>query len=148
MAQAPAARSSVDMVLIGCKHPSGLILNLDRYQAKGTQGQVDRVPGGATVTLKGWARPLNGPNVRADETEGGYQLTAVPHDFWDAWFAIHKEDSLIVDRVILPPASDTAAMAREFSAVPQMFRPADPADKSADRIVPGIEPGERQDRAA
>jgi len=140
-----ATRSVGEMVLIACKHPNGLILNLDRYVAKGTQGQVDRVNGKATVTLKGWAHKIG---IDPDPTEGGYRLTPVPRDFWDAWFKLNAESSFIADKIILPPASDAQGQAIEHRSVPKMFRPAHPDDKSPDRASPGVEVGERQDKVA
>lgn len=140
----PARARSGDNVLIACKHPNGLILNLDHYIPKGNQGQVQRVNGRATVTLKGWARKIG---IEADTTSGGYQLTPVPREFWDAWWKLNKDGSLVLDKIILPPASDAAAQAIEHKGVPQMFRPAHPSDKSPDRATPGIEVGDRGDQA-
>jgi hypothetical protein len=133
------AEKRAGFVLIGCKAPNGLILNLDRYEKRGDQGQVKRIPGAATVTLKGWARKAAEPDL----TEGGYMLTAVPVDFWREWIARNEDSSLILDKIILPPHQDAAGQAREHKAIPQMFRPAHPGDKSEDRYVPGVEIGER-----
>jgi hypothetical protein len=111
-------------VLIACKAPNGLVLNLDRYEAAGANGAVQRVGGGASVTLKGWSRPFNMP----DMTEGGYALTAVPEDFWAAWIATHADSSLLADKILLPPHKDAAVQALDHAAVPQMFRPAQEGD--------------------
>ena len=67
-----------------------------------------------------------------DTTEGGYALTSVPADFWDAWFAKNVKHPLIVDKVILPPHKDASAQANDHAAVPQMHRPAREGD------VPGV----------
>ena len=125
-----------DMVLIGCKHPTGLILNLDSYKRIGEGNIVQRIHGKASVMLRGWARKIGQP----DDTEGGYAMTAVPADFWEQWFRSHKDSSLLVDKIILPPASDGAAQARDHAEVPAMFAPAKFKD------VPGIELGTRTDR--
>lgn len=122
-----------DMVMIGCKHPTGLILNLDSYKKVNEQGGVQRIHGKASVTLRGWARKFGQP----DDTEGGYALTPVPADFWEQWFRSHKDSSLLVDKIILPPASDGAAQARDHAEVSAMFSPATFKD------VPGIELGTR-----
>lgn len=137
-----------ETVMIACNHPQGLILNLDRYEPKGNQGQVQRINGKATVTLKGWSFKVG---VEPDPTEGkGYRMTSVPREFWDAWFAANKESSLLTDRVILGPATggDVAGILREHRDVKPMFRPAHPSDKSPDRATPGVEVGERTDKAA
>jgi hypothetical protein len=135
---APAPRRS-GFVMIGCKAPNGLILNLDHYEKRGDQGQVQRISGAATAVLKGWARKANEPDI----TQGGYMMTAVPADFWAAWIKEHADSSLIADKIILPPHVDASGQAREHEAVPQMFRPAHPGDKSEDRYVAGVEIGER-----
>lgn len=117
-----------ETVLIACKAPGGLVLNLDHYVKVGDQNSVQRMSGGDTVTLKGWSRPFGAP----DTTEGGYALTPVPAAFWAEWFKINAESSLIKDKIILPPHKDAAAQARDNADVPQMFRPAKPTD------VPGV----------
>jgi len=139
---APAARPVAKRnghVLVGCKAPNGLILNLDSYRKRGDQGQVERVRGSSTVTLKGWAHD----NKTPDLTEGGYMLTSIPADFWEAWIERNRDSSLIFDKIILPPHVDAAGQAQDHKAVPQMFRPAHPGDKSEDRFVAGVSVGER-----
>ena len=116
------------MVMIACKAPGGVVLNLDAYEAIGN-GNIRRIPGGvATVTLKGWSRAWG----TADHTEGGYALTPVPKDFWDAWLASHADFPMLADKTILPPHKAAADQAQAHAAVPQMFAPATPKD------VPGI----------
>lgn len=145
MADAPVApltrpaEKREGFVMIGCKAPNGLILNLDSYEKRGDQGQVRRIPGAATVTLRGWARKAAEPDL----TEGGYMLTAVPVDFWREWVSRNEGSSFLTDKIILPPARDATGQAREHKSVPQMFRPAHPGDKSEDRYVAGVEVGER-----
>lgn len=127
-------------VLVGCKAPHGLILNLDSYRKRGDQGQVERITGTRTVTLRGWTRKASDP----DTTEGGYALTPVPADFWSEWFERNKDhSSLLADKIILPPHVDAIGQAQDHKSIPQMFRPAHPGDKSEDRFVAGVAVGER-----
>ncbi|MDR3534020.1 MAG: hypothetical protein P4L90_26070 [Rhodopila sp.] len=121
-----------DMVVVGCKAPNGLILNLDRYVAVGKEenGNVRREAGKGKVTLKGWARPWGAP----DTTEGGYALTAIPKDFWDEWYKLNATSDLVVNKVILGPHRDSISQARDHAAVEQMFRPARITD------VPNVAP--------
>jgi hypothetical protein len=119
------------MILIACKAPNGVVLNLDRYEAIGDKGVIRRLAGETTVTLKGWARPWGAP----DTTEGGYALTPVPAEFWEAWLQTHADSPLLKDKIILPPHKDARAQAVDFAEVPQMNRPARVGD------VPGVEAG-------
>ena len=89
--------------------------------------------GWSTVTLRGWSRPFGA----ADHTEGGYALTAVDSDFWDAWLAKNLESSFIVDKIILGPHKDAASQARGNDGVEQMFKPI------SEGAVPGVTKEER-----
>ena len=121
------------MVLVGCKAPNGLVLNLHRSEKVGDQGAV-RFVAGKTATLNGWARPFG----EADVTQGGYMLTPVPQAFWDEWLARNGDSSLLEDKIILPPHRDINGAARDHAEVPQMHRPARVTD------VPGV----KADKAA
>jgi len=59
-----------------------------------------------------------------DTTEGGYALTQVPADFWDAWIATHADNILVTSKTILGPHKDALGQAHGHAAVEQMFRPA------------------------
>ena len=110
-----------EMVLVGCKHPNGVVLNLDRLEKVNDQGQVRMVKGKQTVTLKGWAHPFNRPDPA--EGLGGYVLTPVPADFWNAWLESHSDFPMLEDMTILPPHKDAPKQARDFEEVPQMHAP-------------------------
>jgi hypothetical protein len=107
-------------VMVGCKHPNGVVLNLDKLEPVGTQGQVRIVKHKVTVTLKGWAHRFNQPDPA--EGLGGYVLTAVPRDFWEEWVKTHDDFPMLLDKTILgPPSSpDAAGQARAHDDIPKM----------------------------
>lgn len=111
--------SATQTVTVACKHPGGLILNLDRYEKSDDKGNVRLIRGKQTITLRGWSRPINA----ADHTVGGYALTEVDADLWGNWFAVNADSPLIHDRTILPPHKDAAGKAKDHAAVPAMFAP-------------------------
>jgi hypothetical protein len=120
------------MVMVGCKHPSGVVLNLDTYVRDGEQGQVRRAYGKGSVTLKGWSKPFNMP----DTTERGYALTAVPADFWEQWVAEHPDFPMLLDKTIIGPHKDMSGQAKAFESVDPMFRPARVEDvKGVERLA-------------
>ncbi|CAB4149578.1 hypothetical protein UFOVP1433_11 [uncultured Caudovirales phage] len=125
----PAVNTRAQTVRIACKAPNGLVLNLSAYHQTNDRGDV-RVKPGPTVTLAGWSRVFGA----ADHTTGGYAMTDVPLDFWNAWYAANEHSSLLADKIILPPHKDTAGMVREFANVPQMFRPARDGDVAGVKI--------------
>ena len=109
-----------NMVLVGCKHPAGVVLNLDHYvRTNETTNDVRRAYGKMTVTLKGWSKPFNQP----DNTAGGYALTEVPADFWDQWMQEHPDFSMIEDGTILPPHKDMKGNVRDHASIDRMFKP-------------------------
>ena len=129
-----------ETVLIACKAPNGLILNLDSYKVSDERSNaVQRIDGGATVTLKGWSTEIGRPNLTLET--GGYALTEVPADFWAAWFERNKESSLLHDKIILPPHRDAVGKAREHRDIPQMHAKALPV---GDPRLPKVD----QDRLA
>lgn len=121
-----------ETVLIACKAPNGLVLDLDRYEAVDPEGRVIRtVKGAKRVTLKGWAHAVTAPDPAAGT--GGYVLTPVPASFWAEWIARNAGCSLLEDRIILPPHKDAVRQAVDHAAVPRQFGYADP------KAVGGIE---------
>ena len=115
-----------DTVLIACKAPGGVVLNLDQSVKTDERGGSKINRGSTTVTLKGWAHPFNKP----DPTEGlgGYALTEVPTAFWDAWIATHADFPMLLDKTILPPHRDGRRQAVDHDAVSKMFGPANIKD--------------------
>ena len=120
------------IVLIGCKAPNGLVLNLDRYETTNDNRPPRRISGGQPVTLKGWSVPFG----VADTTSGGYALTEVPADFWEAWLKANADSSLLADKVILPPHRDASAQANAHAAVPALFPRKDGfADRALEKLT-------------
>lgn len=112
-----------EMVMVGCKHPNGVVLNLDRYETMGTNGAVRLVSGKRAITLKGWAHQFNRPDPT--EESGGYALTSVPKAFWDQWLADHEGFPMLVDKTILGPHRDGQGQSRAHASVPKMHAPSD-----------------------
>jgi hypothetical protein len=114
------------MVMIGCKAPNGVVLNLDSFVRKfpGTNDPgVQRVDGKRTVTLKGWSHRVNEPDMAAGT--GGYVLTPVPADFWEAWAASHTDFPMLTDGTIIAPHKDSIGQARAHAEVPKMHAQSD-----------------------
>lgn len=119
-----AAPSASRTVMVGCKHPNGVVLNLDHYTVSGPNNRVQRHAGKMTVTLKGWSHPFNKPDPA--EGTGGYVFTQVPADFWEQWIdGPGKDFPMIADKTILGPHRDARAQARDHATVPQMFARSD-----------------------
>ncbi len=99
-------------VMIGCKLPHGLILELipappaDRT----LQGFV---PAGKRVTIKG-ANSLR-TERRAQQGVHPFAITPVDKDFWEAWYAQHKDRDFVKNGLVFvaKDEKDAQAMARE-----------------------------------
>lgn len=113
-----SAETRGETVMVGCKHPAGIVLNLNQYE-KISDTNVRLNLGKMTVTLKGWARRQGDP----DHTHGGYALTSVPRDFWEEWLRTHADFPMLKDGTILPPHSDATSQARAHADVEALFRP-------------------------
>jgi hypothetical protein len=129
-----AVAPSGELVTIGCKHPVGVILNLDRYERVGdaTSRDVRRENGPQQFVLRGWSHEYNKADPTAET--GGYRLTNVPRDFWERWLTTHKDFPMLKDGTIIGPGieaaradRDTPGKAKDQAAVPKMFGYADPA---------------------
>lgn len=139
--------AETDTVLIACKHPAGLVLNLDQYViTHQPTNTIQRKPGKQTVTLRGWSMPADPKGLRAREAayrrlgvtqEGGYALTPVPVDFWTAWIKKNADSPLVKDKIILGPHADAIGQAADNEAVEPMFRPM--AEDGKDTRAPGVQ---------
>jgi len=104
---------ATDTVMVGCKMPTGVVLNLTRYEILSKEhGLVQRVgEEDGSVSLKGNAVKFG----QADISINGYVFTKVPKAFWDEWLARNASSSLLKDGYIKPAATVDAAqrIARE-----------------------------------
>lgn len=125
-AEADDAPRGSGAVMIGCKAPMGVVLNLDRYVKAGDTQYVNRIEGETKVTLKGWSHPFG----TQDPTQWGYRLTPVPRAFWEEWLETHKGFSMLRDGIIIGPKSDSPAendtlgKAKEGAKIDKLFRQA------------------------
>lgn len=89
-----------NLVYIGCKLPNGLILKV----------------GQKTVELKG---------ANDSRIIGGYGLTPVPSDFWEAWEAQYKDSPFIEKKLVFAQATMAKAegQAKEQESVRSNFEP-------------------------
>jgi hypothetical protein len=108
--------------IVLCKHPHGL--HLDVYDKSGTKRRA---------TLKGNARVYGVVSTAV----GGYAMTEVDTDLWNAWLEAHKDSSLVKDGIVFaaPSAKEADKVAEEHGEeVADLNPPLDPAT-----AVPGVE---------
>ena len=111
---------AAETVFVGCKSPTGFVLNLDTFEViNKEQGLVRHIPGPKTVTLKGNAFPegkiprlKDGAFIANEQDIDGYVFTLVPKDFWDEWIKRNAESSLVVDRLVIAAPTHDAANKR------------------------------------
>lgn len=133
---------AADVVYVGCKSPTGYVLNLTKYEIMDEKsGSVRRIGNDlATVTLKGNAFKQGTPDISIN----GYVFTPVPKDFWTAWIADHADFAPLRDGFIIVANTENAghAMAKERAKEPgqsERLKEADPRTRSL-----GVETADEQ----
>lgn len=102
-------------VTVGCKLPNGLVLKV----------------GESKLALKG---------ANSSRVVGGYGLTSVPSDLWDAWSKAYAESPFIKKNLVFAQstASKAEGQANEQAAVKSGLEPLDP-----DKPAPGIQKADK-----
>src|SRR5260221_4670944 len=127
-------RSATGTVVVGCKLPNGLILQLSQFEAN-----TEPVMGGGHRDIQtgrkvGEKYTVRGPAVKWGDIPrflmvGGYALTSgIPEDFWNEWVK-QNNDSDIVRRglvVAFPKMEDVEAKCRENEKKLTGLEPIDP----------------------
>lgn len=100
-------RSATGMVVVGCKIPNGVILQLSVFEQN-----AEPVMGGGHRDVKigrkvGQTYTVRGPNVKFGEIPrflmaGGYALTSgIPEDFWNTWLEQNKDAEMVKRELIV-----------------------------------------------
>lgn len=143
---------AAETILVGCKSPRDIELNLDSNMVEGDGRRVRFVPGKLPpVVLKG-----NGRRRLIGEPEPdpiGYVFTPVPKAFMDEWMARNKDDyqgvgALIRDGVIIvsPNRQQAQGENRERIADPGLFEPLKPqGDDRMKADLSKVKPYEQDD---
>lgn len=136
----PGKESAADVVIVGCRHPHGIILKLydmvdTRESAGNGRFQTIKVarPRRDVVTLKGYADKR--VPVAVDGV-GMYGTTRdVPARFFAEWLSQNKESPLVTGGIVFAAESeaDFKAMAREYRKETTGLEPLD-ADKPGARF--------------
>jgi len=116
-AQLTSKWGNSDLIVVGCKMPNGLHLELPND---------DEASGKTRFTLRGCAVEGNTPGALVDS--GGYALTYIPKDFWEEWCkAVGPNFGPLRDRAIIAyPRDKIGAAARDHEAVDPHAKPLDP----------------------
>jgi hypothetical protein len=115
-----------DFVLIGCKLPHGIMLELITEPPKDrTLQNRNPAPTGPRVTLKG-SNTLR-TDRRMSQAQHLYATTRVPKEFWDAWIARpgNKELPFVKNGLVFVATSeaDAKALMREHKDLRTGFEP-------------------------
>jgi hypothetical protein len=95
------------IVLIGCKLPHGLYLDL-KDKAGNIKSRA-KLLGNANFTLPNPDRKFKGVNT---ESTFGDTINEVDKDLWDAWIKIHAEHPAILSGAVYMAAKRDDALAR------------------------------------
>jgi hypothetical protein len=153
--------ASADTVTVACKIPNGLLLQLEERvkslepsPSGGREVEVGRKVG-EPVKINGCAIPMTG-QPPAHQITGGYGLTVVKKDFWDAWFKQNKDLDMVREGLLFAheKRETVEAKARDQKTVRSNMEPLDPDGKKADgtfkdpRMLKGIKKADDKDMDA
>lgn len=93
--QAQTKPSSSNIVMVGCKLPHGLHLQLYEDGIAEASKEKIKIKSGAPVTLKG---------ANSSSIVGGFGLTEVRADFWDAWIKANANFPAVKNGLIFAEA--------------------------------------------
>lgn len=119
-----------EVVIVGCKLPNGLLLNVD--------GHTIRINGKARYNMPSPTRK----NLNAD-VEFADGLTAVDKSFWEKWLAEHKDYGPVMSKLIYASPTRDAAIgkAEDTQEVKTGLEPVDP------NAIKNVEPTEEMIRS-
>lgn len=143
----PGKSSSEDMVMVGCKLPHGLIMEIPE---PGTMEGIDAVSGkvirvqGRKPAPVGKRYILKGANSmrRNDKAQGQFQygITPIPRAFWERWLARYKDADFVTKGFVFAEDTmrDAQASAKEklgeLTGMEAMQQEKDPRIKSRTRV--------------
>ncbi len=129
-----------ESVLVGCKMPNGVVLDLDRYAVDGhnvrlIKGKLE------PVLIKGPARKM----AVGDQSVDGYVFTEISKAFWDAWSKQNPASPLVADGFLVVANDHDAAkgIARDMEDRRGQF----PRMTEADIMALGVQKGDKKDAA-
>jgi hypothetical protein len=142
-----------ETVIIGCKLPNGLLLEIGYSTTARGEGngslkvELVKHPDYASYQIKGWnahTEEMRNTLIKAGSDTGlphglnttPYLNRGVPKAFWERWVAEHKRSWLIKNQVLFVANDDksAASLVAESKDTPKVFEPIDRNKK----IVPGI----------
>lgn len=124
-----------DTVIVGCKLPHGLVLELG-YTLGANGGQVTYGKDYKKIRVNGTNHGYQ--DRTKGHTAGEIALTpGVPKDFWDEWFKKNKDLAFVREGLIFaqPNAASADAVKREREDLKTKLEPLDPRDTT---MVPGV----------
>ena len=150
-------------VTVGCRLPFGYVI--ETYTMR---DERELVMGGGSRDVKvarktGHRFELNGNRTRVGQANSwiianGAGLTrGVPEDVWEAWLKDHKDEPIVLNKVIFAHSreNEVRAMAKDARKVPTGLEPFNPKDDprkpkppKGERVVGELEDGDRDEEAA
>lgn len=127
-------RSATGTVVVGCKLPNGIILQLSTFEST-----TEPVMGGGHRDIQvgrkvGTKYVVRGPRVPFGEIPkflmvGGYALTSgIPEDFWQRWLEQNKDSDIVRRELVVayPMMEDVERHCRDNEKVMTGLEPIDP----------------------
>jgi hypothetical protein len=133
-----------NFVLIGCKIPNGIILELITEPSKDVKEQtLQPRPTGPRVTLKG-SNTLR-TDRRMAQAQHLYATTRVEAAFWNAWYARNRDMDFVKNGLVFVAKneSELKGISKERQGVATGLEPLNPDLSKESRIPKGAQPSTR-----
>jgi hypothetical protein len=117
---APSAGNKNDTVMVGCKLPTGMWLELIP-KPNGPDGgnPWQPPPTGKRVFVKGANSVATEGPIRVNQRVLGYGRTAVSRQFWDEWYKANKDRTLVARGFIFMEQKEQDFLAHARECLPE-----------------------------
>ncbi len=144
-----------EIVIIGCKLPNGLILEVGlQTQEKDANGKTiacyRKTEAYESCTLEGWNAHTKEQRKAGLVVPAGLNmsrpfLNRIPKTFWERWKKEHPRSWLLKNEILFEAADEASAAMRvaEGAKTPDVLAPLD----STKMAIPGISPADFQPKA-
>lgn len=109
-----------DVVIVGCKLPTGYLAELIPPPREAREGSVTRpAPAGVRIKFNGANTVPSDSLIVVNPRVLGYGRTAVPREFWEKWLAANKDREIVKNGFIFAESREADFRAHVKEGLPE-----------------------------